>query len=79
MGELRWKNNSSFVVDWFFITADGSPSASLKPGEEYRCENNQAILQIGMHCRTAPVYIIQSLRLPDGVDAYLLASDIIPM
>ncbi len=79
MGELRWTNNSGLIVEWFAVAAFGSLTGPLKPGEEHRLENNPDIGQVGIRCITAPIYVIDSLDPPAGVDAHLLASDVIPM
>lgn len=74
--ELKWKNDSSHTVEWFFITALGSQSAPLKPGEEYCQPNQPGIKATGMRCTKGPVHVINNLET-DG-DSGLIASDYIP-
>jgi hypothetical protein len=78
MGYLVWTNNSSVTVDWFIITALGTATDTLAPGEEYRVETSPEILQVGMRCGTAAVYIIDDQNPAPGIDNHLVASDIIP-
>jgi len=77
MGELKWRNDSSHVVQWFLITALGSQAADLKPGEEYLQCNSPDIKSIGMRCTKGPVHVINNLETK--LDAELIASDVIPM
>jgi len=79
MGQLRWTNNSSAIVEWFFITPFGSVSEPLSPGNGYSHENSGDIGQIGIRCRDALIYVIDNLQNPSDVDAHLIASDVIPM
>lgn len=76
MGQLRWKNDSSHEVEWFFITAFGSQKGKLKPGEEYSQPNDPDIKSVGIRCTTGPVHVINYLETK--LDAELFASDVIP-
>lgn len=77
MGVLKWRNDSSHVVQWFFITALGSQQEDLKPGEEYSQANHSDIKSVGMRCTKGPVHVINNLETK--LDAELIASDFIPM
>jgi hypothetical protein len=76
MGTLCWKNNSSYTVSWFFITATGSISQPLDPGESYEMPNSSEMLQVGIHVSGSAVYIINNLNTHHDSD--LVASDIVP-
>jgi hypothetical protein len=77
MGLLKWRNDGSHVVQWFFITALGSRTGELKPGEEHSQPNQPEIKSIGIRCTQGPVHVIDNLETE--LDAELIASDVIPM
>jgi hypothetical protein len=79
MGQLVWKNNSSKLVRWFVVSEYGSVAEELKPGETYRHRNPGGLMQVGMQCLEAPVYVAQAQPLDDGVDVGIVASDVIPI
>jgi hypothetical protein len=77
MGNLKWKNDSSQTVKWFFITELGSQSALLNPGEELCLPNHPDIKSTGMLCTKGPVHVINYLET--ACDSELIATDYIPM
>ncbi|WP_295103895.1 hypothetical protein [uncultured Candidatus Kuenenia sp.] len=77
MGDLKWKNNSSSTVEWFFTTVLGSQSATLHSGNEHCQQNHPEIMSVGLKCEKGPVYVINNFNTKYDIE--LIASDVIPI